>query len=125
MDPLDDMYSQVERVVREVAPTIRPLYQESLRRSLKRSTGKSYRNFTPIIRKDGLEVWGVSFSTLRYVYMHHHGMQRMTVSRGGRNYQSRGYAKLSLLTPPSQRGAVILADAITPVMADVFVKSMF
>jgi hypothetical protein len=124
-DLFTDIYAQVEQEVKNQAPAIQALYRDAVKSRLKRRTSKAARGFAPRIRKDGIEVWGLSVSTLRYVYMHHHGMQPQRVVRRGRTYLSKGYAKLSLLTPPGEQGAKILADALTPLIANVVVKSVF
>lgn len=121
-----EINERVAVVVALTAPAVSAGFKAAVGNALRRQTGRSRRSFNPTIRRDRStgEVWGVSFRTYRYVYMHHHGWAGGQVNRGEFTYNSKGYAKTNLLTPPAERGAVIIADAVVPVMADAVVSGV-
>ena len=117
----DDIYAVIEGVVRAESPRITAYFRQSLQSSgLRRKSGKAVTGFRPTIKRDrgSAEVWGVTFSTMRYVYMHHHGMDAKEVRRAGFSYYSRGFVAKNLLTDPAQRGAELLGRSLARVTAD-------
>jgi hypothetical protein len=118
---LAELNQIVDGVVRATAPAITAKFRGAISSSgLQRKSGRSVRGFSSQVRRDRStgEVWGVSFRTERYVYMHHHGMEEGSVSRGSKSYSSRGYPKRGMLTEPAAEGARLLADALIVVESD-------
>ena len=70
-----EINERVAVVVALTAPAVSAGFKAAVGNALKRQTGRSRSSFNPTIRRDRStgEVWGVSFRTYRYVYMHHHG----------------------------------------------------
>lgn len=121
---MSSVYDIITVVIRSTAPLITDRFRSELAASgLKRRTGKSAQGFNYRIRRDSTsaDIWGVSFTTVRYIYMHHHGMQSKMVKGRKRSYQSKGYAKLHLLTQPAVEGAAMLGNALAKAEADYFV----
>lgn len=124
---LGDLNQIVDDVVSGLAPSITSKFRGAVSSSgLARRSGKSVRGFAHIVRKErGTgEVWGVSFKTERYIYMHHHGMAEGSVTRKSKSYSSRGYPQRSMLTAPAAEGARILADALLAVESTWVVKNI-
>lgn len=122
-----DLNAITETVVRAKAPGISARFRGAVSGSgLQRRTGKSVRGFASKINRDRStgEIWGVSFGTQRSVYMHHHGMEPQTVSRGGNSYDSKGYTKRGMLTTPAEEGAKELADALVVAQANYVVTGI-
>lgn len=118
---------QLAIALKLAAPAITADFRSSVRGSgLARKSGRSAREFNSKVmrdRSDG-EVWGLSFGTTRYVYMHHHGMESKDVSRLGYRYRHPGYTKRGMLIGPAERGAVLIGNVIVPISADYFVKGI-
>jgi hypothetical protein len=124
---LAELNQIVDDVVGGLAPSITSKFRGAVSSSgLARRSGKSVRGFAHIVRRERAtgEVWGVSFKTERYVYMHHHGMLQGSVSRKSKTYSSRGYPKRSMLTAPAAEGARLLADALVAVESTWVVKNI-
>lgn len=120
-----ESYLITEVVMRELAPTISSLFKQSIPASgLARKTGKSTRGFTYKIFRDRTtqEPWGLSFSTVRYVYMHHHGMAEKSGAKGNPGYRHPGYSKRGMLTGPAEQGAALMANRLVEEQADFIVK---
>lgn len=120
-----ESYLITEVVMRELAPAISVLFKQSIPASgLKRKTGRSTRGFTYKIFRDRttLEPWGLAFSTVRYVYMHHHGMEARSQRLKNRNYRHPGYSSRGMLVEPAKEGARMIADRLAEEQADFIVK---
>lgn len=116
-----------EAVLARHAPAVSQLFRGAVSASgLGRITGRSRRGFDWKILRDKTtaEPWGLSFSTIRYVYMHHHGMIGQDVKVGASSYRHPGYSKRGMLVAPSQAGAVIIADALAKEQADYLVSGI-
>ncbi len=125
-----DVYELNERLaaaLKLAAPAITADFRSSVRGSgLKRKSGRSARGFESRVmrdRRDG-EVWGLSFGTVRYIYMHHHGMEPKVLKRGDKEYRHKGYSKRGILVGPAVRGAVLVGNVMTPLAADYIVRGI-
>lgn len=119
-----EAYEVMEDVMRATAPSISVIFKQSVSTSgLKRRSGASTRGFAHKILRDRTttEPWGLAFSTVRYVYMHHHGMKEKDVKRGDSTYRSKGYSKRGMLTDAAEDGANLLANALVRNVADYMV----
>jgi len=124
MSALAEMNARVIVAIAAAAPAVSSGFRSAVRNELRKQSGRASGSFNSTIRKDRDtgEVWGLSFRTYRYVYMHHHGYAGGSVNRSSFTYESKGYRKTNLLTEPAVRGATLIANVVTPVMADAVVS---
>lgn len=75
-----DTYEIIEDVVNNYGPRLTAALRAEARNSgLQRQSGRLFRGFTHKVRKNNLEVWGVSFTLPRYGYIQNAGIEPGTI----------------------------------------------
>lgn len=119
-----DIEQEIEQVVSSHGRPLANAMKSSARQSGHQKSGALTRSMRPKVRKDGIDVWGLSVSMKRYGFILHHGMESQVVERSGTRFLSSGFSGSGFLSQAMDEVVPKLADDLSRLGADLTVNRM-
>jgi len=121
---VSDIKSRIEEKVKAHAAPIANAIKAAAKEFGHSESGALVRSMKPKVRKDGLDVWGLSIGMKRYGFILHHGMEAQSIERGGFRFLSSGFSGSGFLNQALDDTVPKLADDLSKLGGDLTVNKM-
>lgn len=121
---MSEIEGKIEATVRSHGPKIAGAMKSAAKSAGHSSSGALTRSMKPKVRKDGLDVWGLSIGMKRYGFILHHGMESQVVERNGVRFFSSGFSGSSFMSQALDDTVPALADDLSRLGGDLTVNKM-